>query len=325
MSLPDPGAGARAAACGQAEASRLGRGCDEEERWSGRSGGCRRLLLKPSEPGWPDPPSPLSGEGCGHYGNRRSRIRRSCRCGAGAPLLPSSKRPGNDPGPNRGDLPPMSTLTELTPAQRTAREVWTSGDYPEVADRLIRGFGPALVEELKIHGGQQVLDIACGAGNVAIPAAKAGADVTGVDITPSCSSAAPRTLPRRRRVGRLDRGRRRGAAVPRRELRRRDERGRHHVLPESRAGCRGARPLCRPGGSIGLVAWTPEGLIGSMLGVLRAVRAAAPGRHPAGPALGHRGARARTDRNRRHRPAQRAPQRSSSTASRPTRSSTSCA
>ena len=42
----------------------------------------------------------------------------------------------------------MSTLTELTPAQRTAREVWTSGDYPEVADRLIRGFGPALVEEL---------------------------------------------------------------------------------------------------------------------------------------------------------------------------------
>src|SRR5215213_8523044 len=79
----------------------------------------------------------------------------------------------------------MSTFKDLTPAQQTAREIWTSGDYPEVADRLIRGFGPTLVEELKIHGGQQVLDIACGAGNVAIPAARAGADVTGTDITPA--------------------------------------------------------------------------------------------------------------------------------------------
>lgn len=79
----------------------------------------------------------------------------------------------------------MSNLTHLTPAQRTARDIWTSGNYPEVADRLIRGFGPALVEELRIGPGQRVLDLACGAGNVAIPAAVAGADVTGLDIAPA--------------------------------------------------------------------------------------------------------------------------------------------
>ena len=178
----------------------------------------------------------------------------------------------------------MSTLTELTPAQRTAREVWTSGDYPEVADRLIRGFGPALVEELKIHGGQQVLDIACGAGNVAIPAAKAGADVTGVDITPILLERGAENAAAGGRVGRLDRGRRRGAAVPRRELRRRDERGRHHVLPESRAGCRRARPRVpprRPYRARRLDARGPDRLDARRPGAVRAAAPRpAPGRVP---------------------------------------------
>ena len=79
----------------------------------------------------------------------------------------------------------MSRLMQLTPAQKTARDVWTSGNYPEVADRLIRGFGPTLVDELRIAAGQQVLDVACGAGNVAVPAAAAGADVTALDIAPA--------------------------------------------------------------------------------------------------------------------------------------------
>ena len=78
----------------------------------------------------------------------------------------------------------MNMLTDLTPAQQTARDIWTSGNYAEVADRLIRDFGPVLVQELDIQRGLKVLDVACGAGNVAIPAALAGAEVTGLDITP---------------------------------------------------------------------------------------------------------------------------------------------
>ena len=49
----------------------------------------------------------------------------------------------------------MNTLTDLTPAQQTARDVWTSGNYAEVADRLIRRFGPTLVEELDIQSGRR--------------------------------------------------------------------------------------------------------------------------------------------------------------------------
>jgi SAM-dependent methyltransferase len=162
----------------------------------------------------------------------------------------------------------MSNLIVLTPAQRAAREVWTSGDYPEVADRLIAGFGPVLVDELRIGSGQQVLDVACGAGNVAIPAAAAGAEVTGLDIAPAL----------------LEQGARDAAAagvdVDWVE-------GDAEWLPFDHASfdvvtsavgvmfChsheRAAAELlrvCRPGGEIGLIAWTPQGLIGQMFGVL---------------------------------------------------------
>ena len=175
----------------------------------------------------------------------------------------------------------MSTLKDLTPAQQTARDIWTSGDYPEVADRLIRGFGPTLVEELKIHGGQQVLDIACGDGNVAIPAAVAGADVTGTDITPALLERGRDQSGRGRRRHRLGRGRRRGAPVRRRELRHRHERGRRDVLPEPPGGCRRARarlPPRRQDRAHRLDARGPDRLAVQRPG---AVRTAAAGRHAA--------------------------------------------
>ena len=162
----------------------------------------------------------------------------------------------------------MSTLTELTPAQQTAREIWTSGDYPEVADRLIRGFGPTLVEELKIHGGQQVLDIACGAGNVAIPAAVAGADVTGTDITPA--------LLERGAINAADAGvdidwvEADAEALPFADASFDIVTSAVGVMfcPSHEKAAAELVRVCRPSGAIGLIAWTPEGLIGSLFSVL---------------------------------------------------------
>ena len=162
----------------------------------------------------------------------------------------------------------MSSLTDLTPAQTVARDIWTSGDYAEVAERLIRAFGPTLVASVPIVSGQRVLDVACGAGNVAIPAALAGADVTGVDITPSL----------------LERGADAAAAAG---VEIDWVEGDAEALPFADASFdvvtsavgvmfassheRAAAELlrvCRPGGSIGLVNWTPTGMIGAMFGVL---------------------------------------------------------
>ncbi len=113
-----------------------------------------------------------------------------------------------------------------------------------------------------------MLDVACGAGNVAIPAALAGADVTGLDIAPSL----------------LERGAAEAAAAGAEVA---WVEGDAEALPFDDASfdvvtsavgvmfCpsheRAAAELlrvCRPGGAIGLIAWTPAGMIGSMFGVL---------------------------------------------------------
>jgi ubiquinone/menaquinone biosynthesis C-methylase UbiE len=162
----------------------------------------------------------------------------------------------------------MSNLTYLTPAQRTARDVWTSGNYPEVAERLIRGFGPVLVDELQIGPGQRVLDVACGAGNVAIPAALTGADVTGLDIAPALlEQGAANAWAADVDIEWVEGD---AQAMP-------FEDGGFDIVtsavgvmfcPSHELAAAELRRVCRPGGTIGLINWTPEGLIGSMFGVL---------------------------------------------------------
>lgn len=63
------------------------------------------------------------------------------------------------------------------------REVWNAGDYATLSE-LIADIGERVVERAGIESGMSVLDVACGAGNAAIPAARTGARVTGLDLTP---------------------------------------------------------------------------------------------------------------------------------------------
>lgn len=74
-------------------------------------------------------------------------------------------------------------LTERT------RRVWSAGDY----DRISAGFrheAQTFVERLGPRPGQEVLDAACGSGNLTIPAARTGARVTGFDLVPALLEAA---------------------------------------------------------------------------------------------------------------------------------------
>lgn len=61
------------------------------------------------------------------------------------------------------------------------KALWEKGDFTKIADAM-RESGTALVAQLGISKGLKVLDLACGDGNTAIPEAKLGADVVGVDI-----------------------------------------------------------------------------------------------------------------------------------------------
>jgi SAM-dependent methyltransferase len=61
------------------------------------------------------------------------------------------------------------------------KALWEKGDFTRIAETM-RDSGDALVERIGITKGQKVLDLGCGDGTTAIPAAQRGADVLGVDI-----------------------------------------------------------------------------------------------------------------------------------------------
>ena len=61
------------------------------------------------------------------------------------------------------------------------KALWEKGDFTRIAATM-RESGEALVQRLGIKKGLKVLDLGCGDGTTALPAAKLGADVLGVDI-----------------------------------------------------------------------------------------------------------------------------------------------
>jgi cyclopropane fatty-acyl-phospholipid synthase-like methyltransferase len=61
------------------------------------------------------------------------------------------------------------------------KALWEKGDFTRIAESM-RESGEALVQRIGISKGLKVLDLGCGDGTTAIPAAKLGADVLGVDI-----------------------------------------------------------------------------------------------------------------------------------------------
>jgi ubiquinone/menaquinone biosynthesis C-methylase UbiE len=69
------------------------------------------------------------------------------------------------------------------------RAVWAAGDFPRVARETIKDVGPALVAAAGVRSGQRVLDVAAGSGATSIPAALAGGDVVASDLTPELLDA----------------------------------------------------------------------------------------------------------------------------------------
>jgi ubiquinone/menaquinone biosynthesis C-methylase UbiE len=156
------------------------------------------------------------------------------------------------------------------------RALWALGDYTTVATELVSPLGPVLVQASGIGAGDRVLDVAAGAGNAAIPAALAGANVVASDLVPELLA----------RGGALARAR--GVDVQWLEAN-------AEALPfdgnefDAVLSCVGVMfaphhqraadelvRVCRPGGTIGLINWTPEGFIGQMFATMRPYVAAPP-------------------------------------------------
>ena len=82
-------------------------------------------------------------------------------------------------------------MTELEALKSRLKGTWMSGDFDKIA-RVYEPGAVAFIERLGLTPGTRVLDVACGSGNLSLPAARAGAVVTGLDIAPNLIETARR-------------------------------------------------------------------------------------------------------------------------------------
>ena len=82
----------------------------------------------------------------------------------------------------------MSSEAQLSPdlaaLKAKMKAVWSAGDFGKIAE-IIQDGAAEFVDRLDLKHGETLLDVACGTGNTAIPAALKGAIVTGIDIAPN--------------------------------------------------------------------------------------------------------------------------------------------
>jgi ubiquinone/menaquinone biosynthesis C-methylase UbiE len=144
------------------------------------------------------------------------------------------------------------------------RAMWASGDYPSMVETWLLPLGPRLVAACGIGSWSRVLDVAAGTGNASIPAAERGASVVATDLTPEL----------------LDAGRKRVESsdldiewLPADAEHLPFEDASFDIVmssigvmfaPHHQVAADELVRVCRPGGTIGLLSWTPEGMIGAL-------------------------------------------------------------
>ena len=147
--------------------------------------------------------------------------------------------------------------------------MWASGDYPLMVETWLLPIGERLVEGSGISEGTRVLDVAAGTGNASIPAGRRGASVTASDLTPELLEAGKN----RPEAQGLDIG----WEVADAERLPFDDASFDVVMsaigvmfaPHHQAAADELVRVCRPGGKVCLLSWTPEGMLGALFRVMK--------------------------------------------------------
>jgi ubiquinone/menaquinone biosynthesis C-methylase UbiE len=143
------------------------------------------------------------------------------------------------------------------------RAMWAAGDYATLSE-YIRHVGEHLVERVGVEPGMRVLDVACGTGNAALPAARAGAAVTGLDLVPELLAAGRRKADEAGVEIEWVEGDAEELPFEDGAFDRVLSTFGHMFAPRHRETADGMARVCRPGGAIGICCWTPEGSVGDV-------------------------------------------------------------
>ena len=167
----------------------------------------------------------------------------------------------------------MATTTTDPAADRALkarhRAMWALGDYPAVAIDVIPELGPELVAAAGVRSGDAVLDVAAGTGNAAVPAALVGARVTASDLCPELFVAGRAFAARHGVQIAWEEGD--AEALPYAD-------GSFDVVlscvgvmfaPHHQRAADELVRVCRPGGTIALLSWTPAGFVGQLFATMK--------------------------------------------------------
>jgi SAM-dependent methyltransferase len=150
---------------------------------------------------------------------------------------------------------------DLAELKSRMKSTWMAGDFGQIANFTALE-AENFVGRLGIQAGAKVLDVACGTGNTAIPAAKTGASVTGVDIATNLLEQARKRAASEQLTIRFEEGD--AEELPY------DDRSFDVVLtmfgamfaPRPERVAAELIRVCKPGGLIAMANWTPQGFVG---------------------------------------------------------------
>jgi SAM-dependent methyltransferase len=167
-------------------------------------------------------------------------------------------------GQDAGRFHALDSALEPDPLTERIQATWTSGDFGRIAKGYERG-AAEFIERLRLLPGEPVLDLACGTGNLALPAARTGARVAGIDIAPNLidqarENAAREGLPIDFEVGDAEL-----LPYPGEAFRTVVSMFGVMFAPRPERAAAELLRVTRPRGRIAMANWTPTGFIGEML------------------------------------------------------------
>jgi ubiquinone/menaquinone biosynthesis C-methylase UbiE len=147
--------------------------------------------------------------------------------------------------------------------ERRQRAIWGAGDYATLSE-YISHVGERVVARAGVEPDMRVLDVACGTGNTALPAAQAGGQVTGLDLVPELLAAGRGKAEAAGLQIEWVEGNAEDLPFGEGTFDRVFSTFGHMFAPRHRQTSDQMARVCRPSGVIAICCWTPEGTVGDV-------------------------------------------------------------